>query len=122
MHLLLGGGVGLGQDGELLARNAAFQGFAAVRMRAVLIGGIPESNALIVSGLKQVGDAVKPELAGLVGTAAYAVCACAHGEAADGNPHRPEQDAIAGEFRGCARVKVIRKAGKSGRAGHCGTG
>ena len=59
-HFFLRGGAGLGQDRDLLARQ--FFSAAHMRMRAVLIGAIPEGHALIVGGVEQSARPCTPSL------------------------------------------------------------
>ena len=66
----------LGEDDDLLARHT-LQRKLDVRVRAVLIGGIPEGDAVIVGGLEQVGETLGSELTGLVRTSAGAIGAAA---------------------------------------------
>src|SRR4029077_7575728 len=78
-----GGGVagpGFGEDGDLVARNV-FEGFRDVRVAAIAIGGIEETQTVIVAIEKQFGKALDAE-SGLMRMVAHAHSAGAHGEAA----------------------------------------
>jgi hypothetical protein len=53
--------MGLGKDGYLFAGDIA-ESRADMWMCAVLIGGIPEGDALIVAGAEQVGQTLYAQL------------------------------------------------------------
>src|SRR5579872_3322838 len=105
-HFPLGGGVCLGEDRHFLAGNPLERQFD-VGMRAILVGRIPECDALVVAGAKQVGKTLRSEFARLVGTAADTVGAAAHGQPADLYFARPEKYAIGGVFLGSAGKEMI---------------
>src|SRR6266851_2500313 len=86
-------------------------------MRTVLIGRIPEGEALVVSRVKQVGQALEPQLLGLVRAATHAVRAGAHGKAAHFHTTRPQLDAVRGVSFGPAGKKMIRERVQGDSAG-----
>jgi hypothetical protein len=91
----------LGKNRHLFAGHA-FERFLYVRMRAILIGGIPQGDAVVVSGVEQLGQAAHAQLACLVGTAAHAIGAAALRQAAHFDLHGPQFDAVGSLLRGCA--------------------
>src|ERR1035441_10155489 len=60
-----GGGVGFGEDDNLIARHG-LESFADVGMATVLVGGIPEVDALVEGGAEELGDPVVAQFTGLV--------------------------------------------------------
>src|ERR1039458_8078094 len=60
-----GGGVGFGEDDNLIARHG-LESFADVGMATVLVGGIPEVDALVEGGAEELGDSVVAQFTGLV--------------------------------------------------------
>src|SRR5207253_1862277 len=76
-----GGGVRFGEDDDLVARDG-LQRLAHVGVTAILVGRIPEVDALIEAGAKKFGEAFVAELAGLVGAASAAVRSGAERETA----------------------------------------
>ncbi len=50
-----------------------------MRMGTILVGGVPESDAFIISCMKEVCQPFYAKLAGLVGVISPAICACTHG-------------------------------------------
>src|SRR3954454_11492948 len=89
--------VRLRQYRDLVAGDG-LQRLAQVRVAAVLVGGVPERDALIEGRAHQLGYALVSQLPGLGGAAAAAVGASAHRETADGDLPRSEQDAVGREL------------------------
>ena len=119
-HFLFGGGTRLTEDGNCVARHA-LEGFFDVRMGAVPVGGIPESDAIIAGRVEEIGEAAEAELARLVGTAAHVVGAGTLSQAAQLNLHGPEAHAVGGVFRGGAGEQVVRETVERDRgACRCG--
>ncbi|GAC1468824.1 MAG: hypothetical protein PVSMB1_17510 [Gemmatimonadaceae bacterium] len=114
-----GGRIGLGEDDYFVARDR-LQCLAEVGVAAVLVGGIPEVNALVVRGAKELGDALIAEFARLVGTAVAAVRAGAHGETAELDAARPEGDPVCRVFLRRACEQVIRERVERDRAERAG--
>ena len=108
-HFLFGGGACLGEDRDFVARHA-LESLFDVRVSAVLIGGIPESYAIIVGGMEKIGEASEAEPARLVGTAAHAVGAGTLSQAAQFDLHGAQMDAVGGVVRGRAGEQVMREA------------
>ena len=119
-HFLFGGGARLGEDGDFVAGHA-FEGLFHVRVSAVLVGGIPETHAIIVGGVEKIGEAAEAELARLVGTATHAVGAGTLSQAAQLDLHGSEVDAVGGTFRGRAGKEVMGETVERDRgARNCG--
>ena len=106
----------LAQDRDLFARHP-FERFLDVRMRAVLIGRIPQRDAVVIAGIEQVREAAQTQFARLVGTASRAIRAAALRQAAYLYLHGTQLDAVGGELLGSAREQMIRKIGERSRAG-----
>src|SRR5262249_29419913 len=77
----------------LLARHG-LQRFANVGVAAVLIGRVPEIDALVISGPEEFGDAVISQLARLVRASVAAAGSGAHRQAAQLDLARPQQDPV----------------------------
>jgi len=80
-HLFRRRGVRLGEHSHFFPRQA-LQRQLGMGMRAVLVGAIEEIQTLVIAGAEQIGETMHTEFLGLVGTAADAVGASAHGKAA----------------------------------------
>jgi len=98
----------LGEDYHLLARYL-FQCLAEVGVAAVLVGGIPEVDALVERGSEQLRDALVPEFSRLIGTAVSAVRSSAHREPAKFDAARAKRNSVGSVFFGRAGEQVIRK-------------
>src|SRR5690606_16813264 len=78
-HVGGGGGARFGHDGNLLARDV-LERLGAVRVRAVLVGGIPKRDAVVKAVAVQIHNPADAQLASLVRRAERAGGTGAHGQ------------------------------------------
>src|ERR1017187_3992932 len=108
----------LAEDRDFFARHP-FERFLDVRMRAVLIGRIPEGDPVVIGGIEQLGEAAQAQFARLVGTATRAIGAAALRQAAHLHLHGTQLDAVGGQLLGGASEQMIRKIGERSRSHRC---
>ena len=105
-HLLLGARVRLAEDDDVVALDG-LQGELGVRVTAVLIGEVPEVDAVIHAAHQQLGEPLVAHLPDLIRAVVDAVGTGALGEPGHLDPGLAERDHVLGALTDVGGVEVI---------------